>query len=188
MPGFKLRGKRASGREISPTDPGTGSSGEAGHEVEDTWFELVGAFDLNLDWKSYMSNETKIALDGTYVQDSDVEVLSTPDNKAYSQIRIYTDNASRDARKLMLQCRNSDFKFGLMPVSERRAPQPGRLNKNLGNPGDWRAICLIPAKTLIVVGACASRPKRHGDRGPAVFRWVGKPPVGSGCGESPTKQ
>ena len=60
-----------------------------------------------------MTNGTKIALHGTYVQDSDVEVLSTPDNKDHPQIRIYTDNASRDARKLMLECRNSDFKFGL---------------------------------------------------------------------------
>jgi hypothetical protein len=74
-------------------------------------FELVGAVDLTLDWKSYMTKGTKIALDGTYVEDSDLEVLSTPDNKDHPKIRIYTDDASRDARKLMLECRNSDFKF-----------------------------------------------------------------------------
>ena len=70
-------------------------------------FKLVGAVDLDRDWKSYMSHGTKIALDGTDVQDSDVEVLSTPDNKDRSQIRIYTDNGSQDARKPMLQYRSA---------------------------------------------------------------------------------
>jgi hypothetical protein len=58
-----------------------------------------------------MANSTKIAVHGTYIEASDVEVLSTPDNKDQPTIRLYTSDASRSARKVMLECRNSSFAF-----------------------------------------------------------------------------
>jgi hypothetical protein len=58
-----------------------------------------------------MPNNTKIAVRGTYVAAHDMEELSTPDNKDEPIIRLYTDSASRPARKTMLECRNSGFVF-----------------------------------------------------------------------------
>ena len=39
--------------------------------------------------------------------------LSTPDNKDQPNIRLYTTDASRAARKTMLECRNSGFGYSL---------------------------------------------------------------------------
>lgn len=74
-------------------------------------FKLLDPVDLNLDWKMLMTNGTKVAVRGTYVEANDLEVLSTPENKDQRSIRLYTSDASRAARKLMLECRNSNFAF-----------------------------------------------------------------------------
>jgi uncharacterized protein YecT (DUF1311 family) len=78
-------------------------------KLKDLGFRLLSPVDLDLDWRDLMPNNTKVAVRGTYVEANDVEVLSTPDNKDQPTIRLYTADASRDARKIMLECRNSGF-------------------------------------------------------------------------------
>lgn len=72
-------------------------------------FQLLTPVDLDLDWKAFMTNNTRVAIRGTYIEANDVEELFTPDNKDQPRIRLYTDYASRPARKAMLECRNSKF-------------------------------------------------------------------------------
>lgn len=89
---------------------------QAGYEqmkqkLKELGFQLLSPVDLNLDWKSFTASDTKVAIRGTYVQAHDVEMLSTPDNRDLPRIRLYTNDASREARKLMLECRNSDFRY-----------------------------------------------------------------------------
>jgi hypothetical protein len=80
-------------------------------KLKDLGFLLLQPVDLDLDWKNFMANNTKVAVLGTYVEANDVEVLSTPDNRDQPTIRLYTNDASRAARKIMLECRNSNFAF-----------------------------------------------------------------------------
>lgn len=86
---------------------------ELDRKLRERGFQLLSPVDINLDWKSFMTSNTKVAIRGTYIQAHDSEWLSTPDNKDQPTIRLYTNDASRDARKLMLECRNSDFKYSL---------------------------------------------------------------------------
>jgi uncharacterized protein YecT (DUF1311 family) len=79
--------------------------------LKERGFRLLSPADLDLDWRDLMPNNTKIAVRGTYVAAHDMEELSTPDNKDEPIIRLYTDSASRPARKTMLECRNSGFVF-----------------------------------------------------------------------------
>jgi hypothetical protein len=72
--------------------------------LDDLGFKLLEPVDLSLDWKAYVANQTKVALVGTYLEANDVEELSTPDNKDQPTIRLYTNDASRAARK---QCWNA---------------------------------------------------------------------------------
>jgi len=81
--------------------------------LKERGFQLVSPVDLNLDWRDFMANNTKVAVRGTYFHSHDVEALSTPENKDQPTIRLYTNDATRDARKLMLECRNSNFKYSL---------------------------------------------------------------------------
>jgi uncharacterized protein YecT (DUF1311 family)/uncharacterized protein YraI len=78
-------------------------------KLKDLGFQLLTPVDLDLDWKTFMTNNTKVAVRGTYVEANDVEELFTPENKDHPTIRLYTDVASRSARKVMLECRNSNF-------------------------------------------------------------------------------
>lgn len=78
-------------------------------KLEDLSFRLLLPVDLDLDWKALMTTNTKVAVRGTYVEANDVEVLSTPDDKDQPTIRLYTNDSSRAARKVMLECHNSNF-------------------------------------------------------------------------------
>lgn len=80
-------------------------------KLQDLGFQLLTPVDLDLDWKALMTNKTRVAVRGTYLESNDVEELSTPDNKDQPQIRLYTDDASRNARKIMFECRNSSFSY-----------------------------------------------------------------------------
>jgi hypothetical protein len=81
--------------------------------LKELGFQMLTPVDLDLDWKILMTNSAKVAVRGVYVETNDIEVLSTPDNKDQPTIRLYTDSASRTARKVMLECRNSNFMFSL---------------------------------------------------------------------------
>jgi uncharacterized protein YecT (DUF1311 family) len=84
---------------------------ELAKKLAELGFKLLAPVDLDLDWKTFIANNTKIAVSGTYVAAHDVEELSTPDNKDQPTIRLYTADASRATRKTMLECRNSGFGF-----------------------------------------------------------------------------
>lgn len=80
-------------------------------KLGDLGYALLDPVDLDLDWKALMANDKKVAVIGVYLEANDMEELSTSDNKDQPMIRLYTPDASRDARKLMLECRNSNFQF-----------------------------------------------------------------------------
>jgi uncharacterized protein YgiM (DUF1202 family) len=80
-------------------------------KLADLGYSLLDPVDLDLDWKALMASDKKIAVIGTYLEANDMEELSTPDNKDQPMIRLYTIGSSRDARKLLLECRNSNFQF-----------------------------------------------------------------------------
>jgi hypothetical protein len=77
-------------------------------KLKELGFALVSPIDLELDWRDLSQTEGKIAIRGVYSEYEDVEGLSVA-NKDHPLIRLYTVDASRDARKTMLECRNSDF-------------------------------------------------------------------------------
>ena len=93
-------------------------------------FKLLDPTDLDLDWKTFASNQAKVAVIGTYVAANDMEEISTPDNKDLPTIRLYTDDASRSARKIMLECRNSDFKFAACQMAIGATVQKCVRNKD----------------------------------------------------------
>jgi hypothetical protein len=70
-------------------------------------FKLITPIDLDLDWRKLAGNKDKIALRGTYLSNDGVEALSVQD-KVNPLLRLYTDDASRDARKLLLECQEGD--------------------------------------------------------------------------------
>jgi hypothetical protein len=80
-------------------------------KLEELGFERVSPEELSLDWKSLMTSQTRVAVRGTYAEAHDIEWLKTPYNRDLPEIRLFTDQASREARKLMLECRNSDFRY-----------------------------------------------------------------------------
>lgn len=77
-------------------------------KLQELGFRMISPIDLELDWRDLQRAGTKIALRGIYGEADDVEGLSVS-NKDDPLIRLYTKEASRDARKAMLECRNSDF-------------------------------------------------------------------------------
>jgi hypothetical protein len=77
-------------------------------KLKELGYTLVSPVDLELDWRDLRAGSRKIAMKGIYREVDDVEALSVL-NKDDPLIRIYSDDASRDARKTFLECRNSDF-------------------------------------------------------------------------------
>lgn len=77
-------------------------------KLEDGGFKTMSPIDFELDWRDLRAKAQKVALKGTYMDVDDVEGLMVS-NKDQPVIRLYTDGASRDARKAMLECRNSNY-------------------------------------------------------------------------------
>jgi hypothetical protein len=77
-------------------------------KLKELGFDMMSPTDLELDWRDLVSSSKKIAVRGVYMDVDDVEGLSVA-NKARPLLRLYSDKATRDARKAMLDCRNSDF-------------------------------------------------------------------------------
>lgn len=77
-------------------------------KLKELGYTLVSPVDLELDWRDLRAASGKIAMKGIYREVEDIEALSVP-NKDAPIIRMYSDDASRDARKALLECRNSDF-------------------------------------------------------------------------------
>jgi len=76
--------------------------------LEARGFKLVSPLDLWLDWHDLRAAGTQIAIEGTYRTEMDIDYLEVP-LKEEPLIRVYTDTASRNARKSLLECRESDF-------------------------------------------------------------------------------
>jgi len=117
-------------------------------KLKELGFQLLSPVDLNLDWRSFMTNETKVAVRGTYYHAHDVEMLSTPDNKDQPTIQLYTNDASRDARKLMLECRNSNFKYSLCEMIVGATIRKCILNK--GKLNEKEIPCLNVQEAFLI--------------------------------------
>jgi hypothetical protein len=77
-------------------------------KMKDRGYRVYSPIDLALDWQDLAKNKTKIALHGIYGSDSGHLVDSLGlDNPTKEQpiIRLDADNANRDSRKLLLECR-----------------------------------------------------------------------------------
>jgi hypothetical protein len=77
-------------------------------KLNDRGYRLVTPVDLALDWRELAAASTKIALQGIYENSSDIDGLLVP-YKDEPFIRLFAEGASRDARKAMLECRESAF-------------------------------------------------------------------------------
>lgn len=117
-------------------------------KLNELGFQLLEPADLDLDWKTFMANNAKVAVRGTYVEVNDVEVLSTPDNKDLPTVQLFTSDASRAARKVMLECRNSDFAFSSCQMVVGATIQ--RCIRNKGELNEREVPCLKVQEAYLV--------------------------------------
>ncbi len=75
-------------------------------KLKDRGFTMEKPIDFELDWRDLAAKSQRVALQGRYVEKSDVEGLIV-DDPDLPLIRLYTEGASRDARKMLLTCRVS---------------------------------------------------------------------------------
>lgn len=73
-------------------------------KLKDLGFRMEKPIDFELDWHDLVNSSQKVALQGRYVEENDVEGLVV-DNLDLPLIRLYTDGTLRDARKMLLECR-----------------------------------------------------------------------------------
>jgi uncharacterized protein YecT (DUF1311 family) len=84
------------------------------NNIKERGFRLLEPVDLDLDWRGLSDTSEKIALRGVYRYQDDVDAIAFVEpNKDQPVTRLYTENASRDARKAMLECRDSNFQLSL---------------------------------------------------------------------------
>ncbi len=117
-------------------------------KLKELGFRLLTPVDLDLDWKTFMSNNTKVAVRGTYIEAHDVEELFTPGNKDQPRIRLYTDDASRTARKVMLECRNSNFALSSCEMVVGATVQ--RCVRNKGELNEKEIPCLKVQEAYVI--------------------------------------
>lgn len=77
-------------------------------KLKDGGYKMESPIDFELDWRDLRASAQKVAVQGSYMESDDVEGLVIS-NKDLPLIRLYTDDASRDARKLMLECRLGNY-------------------------------------------------------------------------------
>jgi hypothetical protein len=77
-------------------------------KLKDGGYKMEKPVELEIDWRDLMASAQKVAIKGNYVESNDMEGLMVSNNDL-PLVRLYTDNASRNARILMLQCRNNNY-------------------------------------------------------------------------------
>jgi hypothetical protein len=77
-------------------------------KLESLGYTLITPTDLELDWRDLVANSKKIAIFGTYIEVDDIDFLRVENNRDQPNIILDSKNALRDARKAMLECRNSE--------------------------------------------------------------------------------
>lgn len=110
-------------------------------------FQLITPVDLELDWRDLGKSGKKIALWGVYARVDDVDGLAV-DSKDLPVIRLYTDGASRDARKAMLECRDSDN-----PAAACRMVIGGTVQACLANKGkinEREKPCIVALEAFVL--------------------------------------
>ena len=116
-------------------------------KLKELGFQVISPIDLELDWRDLIKNGEKVALWGNYARVDYVDALLV-DHKDQAVIRLYTDGASRYARKAMLECRDAGTTDCRMVIG---AP--------CGPASSTRARLLI--SVLISPGWGAERPGRN---------------------------
>jgi hypothetical protein len=74
--------------------------------LEELGYALKSPVDLELDWRDLAGTSRKIAVRGYYKPIDDFDFLIFANNKDMPDIRLSSDEAPRDARKALLECRN----------------------------------------------------------------------------------
>lgn len=110
-------------------------------QLKDRGYTYTTPEDFEIDWRQLYRNGEKVAIRGDYYEESDVEWLSV-DNKDQRVIRLYTENASREARKALLQCRNSGVPCAMIvgAVAVTFVENKGSLNEKPVGALDLREV------------------------------------------------
>jgi hypothetical protein len=110
-------------------------------KLKDLGYEYKTAEDFELDWRELSRNGRKVAVRGTYLEVDDIEWLSV-DNKDQQAIRLYTDTASRPARKALLECRNGGMPCAVIigAVATTFLENKGSLNEKSVGALDVREV------------------------------------------------
>jgi hypothetical protein len=129
----------------------TQAAAERGEQIaaklKELGFALISPIDLELDWRDLVASSKKIAIRGIYAQGDDIDGLSVSD-KDHPVIRLYTEQASRDARKNMLECRNSDFALASCRMVIGATVRPCIRNKDKLNEREIPCLFALDAFVL----------------------------------------
>lgn len=107
-------------------------------KLNELGFQVISPIDLELDWRDLAKNGKKVALSGVYARVDDVDGLAV-DSKDQPVIRLYTDGTARDARKTMLECRDTGSTACRMVIGG--TVQPCVANKSKINEPFWLLTC-----------------------------------------------
>jgi uncharacterized protein len=110
-------------------------------KIKELGYAYMTAEDFEIDWRELSRVGRKVAVRGAYLEADDIEWLSV-DNKDQRAIRLYTDNASRDARKALLQCRNHDTSCSVIvgAIAATFVENKGSLNEKPVGALDLREV------------------------------------------------
>jgi hypothetical protein len=114
-------------------------------KLNELGFQVISPIDLELDWRELAKNGKKVALWGIYARVGDVDGLAV-DSKDQPVVRLYTDGASRDARKTMLECRDADATACRMVIGG--SVQSCIVNKNKINERELPCLVALEAYLL----------------------------------------
>jgi hypothetical protein len=78
-------------------------------KLQDLGYTLKSAADFDLDWHDLAGTAKKIAVRGYYGELDGFEYLKFANNRDLPWVRLSADDAPRDARKVLLDCRNNAF-------------------------------------------------------------------------------
>jgi len=110
-------------------------------KLKELGYEYKTPEDFELDWRELSRSGRKVAIPGNYYEDDDIEWLAV-ENKDQKIIRLNTDNASREARKQLLNCRNSGMPCGFIigAIAVTGVENKGNLNEKQVGALDVREV------------------------------------------------
>jgi hypothetical protein len=107
-------------QEFAATQADAKAQQEFEDKLRQLGYRLIGPEDFELDWRELSKSGEKIAVRGLYVKRGDADVLGFISDKAKEEmdaIDLDTDDATRPARKAMLDCREAGFRVSLCDIA-----------------------------------------------------------------------